>query len=194
MSDSLQLHELQQARLPWLSLSSGVFSNSCPLSRWCHPTISFSVTRFSSCPPSFPALRSFPASGSFPMSRLFTSGGQSVGASASTSVLPINIQGEFPLGLTGLIFLLTKWLSGVFSSTTLQKHQFFGPQPSLWSNYHICTWLLVKTIALVAKTGMWFSAFSSIALDHSCIGCMKHSMSHGCTLQKQSLFLGGWCF
>ena len=92
------------------------------------------------------------------------------------------------------ISLLSKRLSRVFSSTTVQKHQFFGPQPSLWSNYHICTWLLVKTIALVAKTGMWFSASSSIALDHSCIGCMKHSMSHGCTLQKQSLFLGGWCF
>ena len=100
------------------------------------PTISSSVVPFSSCP------ESFPASGSFPVSQLFASSGQSVGASAS--VLPIHIQGWFPLGLTSLIILLSKGLSRVFSNTTVQKHQFFGAQPSLWSNSHICTWLLEK--------------------------------------------------
>ena len=96
------------------------------------------VFPFSSC------LQSFPASGSFPMSRLFTSGGQSIGFSASASVLPMNIQDCFPLGLTGLIFLLSKGLSRVFSNTTVQKHQFLSAQPSLWSNSHIHTWLLEK--------------------------------------------------
>ena len=89
-------------------------------------------------------LLSSTASGSFPMSRLFASAGQSIGASASASVLPVNIQGWFPLGLTTLISLLSKGLSGVFSSTTVWKHRFFGTQPSLWSNSHICTWLLEK--------------------------------------------------
>ena len=105
MSDSLLYHELQDARLLCPSLSPEVCSNLCPSSRWCHPAISSSVTPFSSCP------QSFPASGSFPMSRLFTSGGQSIGASAS--VLPMNIQGWFPLRLTGLISLLSKGLSSV---------------------------------------------------------------------------------
>ena len=105
---------------------------------WCHPTISSSVAPFSSC------CHSFPGSGSFLMSWLFTSGSRSIGASASASVLPMNIQNWFPLGLTGLIFLQSKGLSRVFSSTTLQKHQFFGSQPSLWSNSHIHTWLLEK--------------------------------------------------
>ena len=103
-------------------LPSRVCSNSCPLSRWCHPTISFSVTSFFSCP------QSFPASGSFPMTWLFMSGGQSVGASASASVLSMNIQGWFPLGFTGLISLQSKRLSRAFSNTTVQKHQFFGAQ------------------------------------------------------------------
>ena len=110
------------------------------ISRWCHPTISSSVVPFSSC------LQSFPASGSFPMSWLFTSGGQSIGASAS--VLPMNIQGWFPLGLTGLISLLSKGCSRVFSNTTVWKHQFFSSQSSLGSNSHIHTWLLEKTTAL----------------------------------------------
>ena len=110
--------------------------NSCPLSWWWHPTISSSVTLFSSCH------QSFPASGSFPVSQLFTSDGQSIEASVSASVLPVNIQGWFPLGLTGLISLLSKGLSRVFFSTTIQKHQFFGTQSTLWSNFHICTWLL----------------------------------------------------
>ena len=115
-----------------------VCSNSCPLSQWCHPAISSSVTRFSSC------RQSLPASGSFPVSRLFTSGGQSIGASASGPVLPMNIQHWFPLELTGLIFLLSKGLTRVFSNTTIQKHQFFGTQPSFWSTSHMHTWLREK--------------------------------------------------
>ena len=114
------------------------YSNSCPSSRWCHPAISSSVIPFSSC------LQSFPASGSFPMSQLFTSGGQSIGASASASVLPMNIHDWFPLGLTDLISLQSKGFSRVFCNTTVQKHQFFGTQLSLWSNSHICTRLLEK--------------------------------------------------
>ena len=125
MSDSFQPHGLQHARIPCLSLSPRFCSNSCPLSQWCHSTISSSVIPFSSCP------QSFPASGAFPMSWLFTSGGQSFGVSASASVLPVNIQGWFPLGLTGWISLQPKELSRAFSSTTVRKHQFFGAQPSL---------------------------------------------------------------
>ena len=111
---------------------------SCPWNPWCHPTISSSVTPFSSCP------QSFPASGSFSMSWFFTSGSQSIGASTSASVLPMNIQGWFPLGLIGLISLLSRELSRVFSSTTIWKHQYFSIQPSLWYNSHIRTWLLEK--------------------------------------------------
>ena len=121
-----------------LSITNSQCSNSCPLSRWCHLTISSSVVPFSSCP------KSFPASGSFPMSQLFTSGGQSIGISASASVLPMNIQDWFPLRLTGLIFLQSKRLSRVFSNTTVQKHQCFGTQLSLWSHSHIHRWLLEK--------------------------------------------------
>ena len=136
-SDSLQPHEPQHARLLSPLLSPRVCSNSCPLSWWCHPTISASVVPFSSCP------QSFPASGSFPLSRPFTSGGdQKTEASASASVLPMNIQGWFPLGLTGLISFQSKGLSRVFSSTIVQKDQFFGVQPSLWFNCHIRIWLL----------------------------------------------------
>ena len=138
MSDSLQPRGLQHARLPCSSLSPRVGLNSYPLSRWCHPTISSSVTPFSSF------LQSFPASGSFPMSQLFTSSGQSIGVSALASVLSKNIQGWFPLGLTGWISLLSKGLSRVFSSTTVQKHHFFGAQSFKWSNSHILTWLLEK--------------------------------------------------
>ena len=98
----------------------------------------------SSVVPFFSSLQSFPASGSFPVSQFFTSGGQSIGASASASVPPMNIYNWFPLGLTGLIFLLSKWFSRVFSNTTVQKHQFFGAQSSVWSKSHICTWLLEK--------------------------------------------------
>ena len=131
VSDSLWQHGLQHTRLPCPSLSHGVCSNSCPLSQWCHPTMSCSVIPFSSC------LQCFPAERSFPMSQLFTLGGQRIRASAS--VLPMNIQSWFSLGLTGLISLLSKGLSRVFSNTTVQKHQFFGAQPSLWSSSHINT-------------------------------------------------------
>ena len=139
MSDSLWPHGLEHARLPCPSLTSRACSNSCPLSWWCYPTVSSSVIPFSFF------LQSFPASGSFPMSQLFTSGGQSMGASASASVLPVNIQSWFPSGLTGLISLLSKGLSTVFSNTAVGKHQIFGAQPSLWSYSHIHTG---KTIAL----------------------------------------------
>ena len=137
LTNSLWPHGLQHARLPCPSPSHWACSNSCPLSWWCHPTISFSVIPFSSC------LQSFPTSGSFPVSCLFTSGGQSIGA--SVSVFPMNIQGWFPLGLAGLISLQSKGLSRVFSNTTVQKHQFFCiVVPSLWYNSHVQTWLLEK--------------------------------------------------
>ena len=126
MSNSLRPHGLQHARPPCPSPTPGVYSNSCPLNRWCHPTISYSVVPFSSC------LQSFPASGSFQMSQLFASGGQSIGVSASASVLPMNIQDLFPLGWTGWISLQSKGLSRIFSNSTVQKHQFFGAQLSLY--------------------------------------------------------------
>ena len=138
MSDSLRPHGLQHARLPCPSPTPGAYSNSCPSHQWCHPTISSSVIPFSSC------LQSFLASGSFPMSLFVTSGGQSIGVSASTSVLPMNVQDWFPLGWTGWISLQSKGLSGVFSNTTVQKHQFFGTQLSSPPNSHIHTWLLEK--------------------------------------------------
>ena len=133
MSDSLQPHGLQHTNLPCPLLCPGVCSNSYPLNQWCHPTISSSVVTFSSC------LQSLPASGSFPKSWLFVSSSQSIRASASALVLPVNIQGLFPLGLTGFISLLSKELLRVLYSTTVWKYQFFGAQPSLWSNSHIHT-------------------------------------------------------
>ena len=139
MSDTVQLHELQHIRLPCPSLSPQVCSNSCPFSWWCHPALLSSVTSCSSC------LQSFPASGYFPMRQLFASGGQRIEASASLPVLPMTVQDWFPLGLTGLISLLFKEISSVFSSTTVQKHQFFGTQSPSWSNSYISTWLLEKT-------------------------------------------------
>ena len=126
-----------QGWLPCPSTTPGVYPNSCPLSWWCHPTISSSVP-FSSCP------QSFPASGSFPMSQLFTTGGQSIGVSAPTSVLPMNTQDWSPLGWTSWISLQSKGLSRVFSNITVQKHQFFCAQLSLYSNSHIHAWLLEK--------------------------------------------------
>ena len=126
------------ARQASLSPTPRACSSSCPLNWWCHPTISYSVAPFSSC------LQSFPAAGSFQMSQFFTSGGQSIGASASASVLPMNIQDWSPWGWTGWISLQSKGLSRVFSNTTVQKHQFFGAQPSLWSNSYTHTWLLEK--------------------------------------------------
>ena len=126
------------ARPPCPSPTPGVYSNSCPSRRWCHPAISSSVVPFSSWP------QSLLASGSFQMSQLFTSGGQSIGVSASTSVLPMNTQDWSPSGWTGWIFLQSKGLSRVFSNTTVQKHQFFGTQLSSQSNSHIHTWPLEK--------------------------------------------------
>ena len=125
VSDSLRPHESQHARPPCPSLTPRVHSNSCPSSQWKHPTISSSVVPFSS------RLQSFPATGSFPKSRFFTSGGQSIGVSASASIPAVNIQDWFPLGLIGLISLQSKELSRVFSNTTVQKHKFFSTQLSL---------------------------------------------------------------
>ena len=132
---TLRPHGLQHTRLPCPSPTPGACSNSCPSSQWCHPTISSSVVPFSSC------LQSSPASGSFPMSQLSSSAGQSIGASASASVHPVNIQDCFPLWLTGLISLQSK---GLLSNSIVQKHQFFSAQLSLWSNSHVHTWLLEK--------------------------------------------------
>ena len=143
--DSLWPCGLQHAGLFCPSLSIWVCSNLCALSQWCYVTILSSVTHFSFC------LQSFPTSGSFLMSQFFASGGQSIRASASASILPVNIECWFPLGLSGLISLLSKRLSRVISST-IRKHQFFGVQPSLWSNCHIHTWLLKKIIALTRQT------------------------------------------
>ena len=137
-SDSLWPHGLQHARLLCPSRTPRACSNSCPSSCWSHLTISSSVVPFSSC------LQSFPAAGSFPMNQLFALGDQSIGASISASVLPINIQDWFPLELTDLISLQSKGLSTVFSNTAVQKHQFFGTQISSWSNSHIYTQLLEK--------------------------------------------------
>ena len=125
MSDSLRPHESQHARPPCPSPTPGIHSDSHPSSRWCHPAISSSVVPFSSC------LQSFPASGPFQMSQIFTSGGQNIGVSVSTSVLPMNTLDWLPLGLTGWISLQSKGFSRVFSNTTVQKHQFFGIQLSL---------------------------------------------------------------
>ena len=146
MSSSLWTHGLQHTRLPCPPLSPGVSLNSCPLSRWCYLTISSSAACFSFC------LWSFPASGAFPVGQFFASGGRSIGASASASVLPMNIQDWLPLGLTRWISLQSKGHSRVFSNTTVQKHQFFSAQPSLWfssQHPHIANG---KTIALTIWT------------------------------------------
>ena len=139
VNNSLRPHKSQHARPPCPSPTPRVYSNPCPSSQWCHPTISSSVIPFSS------HLQSFPALGSFQMSQFFTSGGQSIGVSALASVLPMNIQDWFPLGWASWISFLSKGLSRVFFNTTVQKHQFFSAQPSLWSNSHIHTRLLKKS-------------------------------------------------
>ena len=138
MSNSLRPRESQHAKPPCPSPTPGVHSNSCPLSRWCHPAISSSVVPFSSCP------QSLPASKFFPMSQLFAWSGQSTGVSTLASVLPNNTQGCSPLQWTGWISLQSKGLSRVFSNTTVQKHQFFGAKLSSQSNSHIHTWPLEK--------------------------------------------------
>ena len=135
VSDSLQPHELQHARPPCPSPTPGIHPNSCPLSRWCHPAMSSSVVPFYSFP------QSLPASESFPMCQLFAWGGQSAGVSALASFLPKKSQGWSPLEWTGWISLQSRELSRVFSSTTVQKHQFFGTQLSSQSNSHVHTWL-----------------------------------------------------
>ena len=142
MSNSLRLHGLQHARLPCPSSTPGACSDSC---QWCHPTISSSVISFSSC------LQSFRASGYFPMNQFFISDGQSIRTSASASFLPMNIQDWFHSGWTGLIFLLSKGLSIVFSNTTIQKHQFFGTQVS-WVQLSHPYVIAGKTIALTRWT------------------------------------------
>ena len=134
VSDSLWSHEAQHARPPCPSPTPGVYSNSCPSSRWCHPAISSSVIPSSSCP------QSLPASESFPMSQLFAWGGKSTGVSALESFLPKNTQGWSPSEWTGWISLQSKGLSRVFSNTTVQKHHFFSTQLSSQSNSHIHTW------------------------------------------------------
>ena len=138
MSDFLQPHEPQHTRPPCPSPTPGVYPNSCPLSRWCHPAISSSVVPFSSSP------QSLPASESFPMSQLFAWGGQSIGGSALASVLLMNTQDWFPLRWTDWISMQSKGLSRVFSNTTVQKYQFFCAQFSSQSNSHIHTWPLEK--------------------------------------------------
>ena len=138
VSDTLQPQELQHTKPPCPSPMPGACSNSHLSSQWCYPTISSSAIPFSS------HRQSLPASRSFPVNWLFTSGNQSIGVSASASFLPMNIQGRFPLGLAGLISLQFKGLSRVFSSTIVQRHQFFSAQPFLLSSSHICTWLLEK--------------------------------------------------
>ena len=134
LCDAVDHGPLRSTRLPCPSPSPGKCSNPCPLSLWGYSTILSSVAPFSSC------LQPFPASRTFPVSRLFSPGGQSIGASASASVLPVNVQDWFLLGLTGLISLQSKWLSRVFTSTTVQRHQFFSAQPSLLPTSYIRTW------------------------------------------------------
>ena len=139
VSDSLWPHELQHVRLPCPSPTLGVHPNPCPLSRWCHPTTSSSVVPFSS------HLQSFPESGCFQRSQLFASDGQSIGVSASASVLPMSTQDWSPLGWTGWISLQSNGLSKVFFNTIVQKFQFFNAQTSLQSKSHIHTWILEKS-------------------------------------------------
>ena len=157
VSDSLQPHGLQYTRLPSPSLSPGVCSNSCPLSWWCHRTISSSAKPFDFCSQSSQGLESFPRSW------LFTSGGLSTVASASVSVLPKNTQGWFSLGFTSFISLLSKGLSRVFSNTTVQKHQFFGTQSSSWSTSYTHTWLLGKPWSDKLISRVWLFVTSCTA-------------------------------
>ena len=173
MSDSLRPHGLQHAQLPCPSPAPRAYSNSCPLSQWCHPTISSSVIPFSS------HLQSFPASESFQMTQFFASGGQSIGASASASVLPMNTQGWFPLGWTGWISSQSKALSRVFSNTTVQKHQFFIVQ---LSHTYMTTG---KTKALTRQTfvdkvmSLLFNKLSRLVIAF--IPRSKHLLIHGCS-------------
>ena len=175
MSNSLWPHGLQQVMLPWPPLYSRVCSNSCPLSQWCYLTVSSSVTLFSCC------LQSFPSSGSFPMRRLFASGGQSTGASDSASVLPMNVQDWLPLGLTGLISLLSKGHSRVFSSITVQKHQFFSAQLSLPT-----VWERSVSLSMKGLSYLFFSHYIQTNPDKWKQKCSYHLLS--------SLRMCIWCF
>ena len=161
MSDSLWPHEAQHARPPCPSPTPGVYSNSCPSSRWCHPDISSSVVPFSSCP------QSLPVSGSFPVSQLFPWGGQSIGVSASASAFPMNNQDWCPLGWTGWTSLQARGLSRVFSNTTVQKHWFFGAQFSSQSNSHIHTWPLVSIKSRYEKGKIKFLLASRFSISFS---------------------------
>ena len=148
---TLKPHGLWHARLPCPSPTPGACSKSFPLSQWCHPTISSSVIHF--------CLQSFPASGSFPKSQLFSSGSQYTGASASASVLPMNVQDWSPLGWTGLISLQSKWLSRVFSNTAVQKHQFFGAQLSFFLSFFLFKWRVIalQNFVIFCQTSTWLS-------------------------------------
>ena len=180
MTDSLQPHELQHTRLPCPSLSSWVWSNSSSLSRWCYLTISSSVAPFSFCPQSSSAL------GSVPVSQLFASGGQSIGVSTSSPVLPMNIQGWSPLGLTGWISLQSKGLSRVFSSTTVQKHQFFGAQPSVWSSSHIHTWSASWSANQDASIDWWTLTFIKAECNEcSCVECLGIFLNYEQIVQNE---------
>ena len=176
VSNSLRPHGLQHTRPPCPSPTPRAYSNSCTLSQWCHPAISSSVIPFSSCP------QSFPASGSFQMSQFFTLGGQSIESSASISVLPMNIQDWSPSGWTGWISLQSKGRSRVFSKTTVQKHQFFGTQLSLWSNFHIHTWplenLIEKFFYFAATTCSLQDLSSSIRDQPLALAAKAHSPNH----------------
>ena len=191
---SLRPHGLQHARLPCLSPTPGAYSNSCPLSPCCHPTISSSVIPFSS------RLQSFPASGFFPVSQFFTSGGQIIGVSASALVLPMNIQDWFPLGWTGWLSLQSKGLSRVFPNTTVLKRQFFGAQLFLKSNSHIYTWLLEKTITVTRWTfvgkvmSLLFNMLSRLELYYLHIwGCWYFSRQSWFQLVIHPAWHFTWC-
>ena len=164
VSGSLRPHGLQHTRIPCPSPSPQVCSNSCPLNQWCHPIISSSVVPFSSY------LQSFPASGSFPVSQFFASGGESF-----ASVLPMNTQDRSPLGWTGWISLQPKGLSRVFFSTTVQRHQFFSPQPFLLSSSHIPTWLLKKQTFVGNVISLLFNTLSKFVIDFLPRVCLKCS-------------------
>ena len=169
MADPFWLHGLQHARVLCLPLSPGVCSNSCPLTQWCYQTISSSVIPFF-------CLQSFAESGSFLMSQIFASGGQSIGASASPSVFPMNIQGWLPLGLTVLISLLSKRLSRVFCSTTIRKHQFFSSKSSLWSNFHY-------------SVSNYFQMYNTLSLAYS---NYKYLSEHKCLDNKDQYKSKPW--
>ena len=176
MSDSLRPHELQHTRLLGPSLSPGVCSNSCPLSHWCHAAISSSVAPFSSCP------QSLPASGSFPIKWFFALSGQSSGASASASVLPVNIQGRFPLGLTGLIFLQSKGLSRVSSFFMVQLSYLYTTTRKIialttWT--FVCKMILISTLKWWGDSERFLNRRGQIESIYFCVGKITVSLSFG---------------